>query len=235
QIPSSPPSVVNSTEQLISDESNKIKNETIDNDEEQQQQQQQPDPEQINASNNETEDLATMDLTAFCLAANREHNAETPLVNENENDNQSMIIKAEPSEDLNNNNNNKRDLNEMNNDAGGDLPLDLSCSKVKRSCEEDYRSSQHTQAAYPLLSSINRYDKFQELDSLATTAVLLNNIKQENIVPTNILNLANSNSTITSCNLSTSIKQELPTNNFKHVEQSIREKFQYSQPLPIPD
>ncbi|CAF4900787.1 unnamed protein product, partial [Rotaria magnacalcarata] len=74
QIPSSPPSVVNSTEQLISDESNKIKNETIDNDEEQQQQQQ-PDPEQINASNNETEDLATMDLTAFCLAANREHNA----------------------------------------------------------------------------------------------------------------------------------------------------------------
>ncbi|CAF4893213.1 unnamed protein product, partial [Rotaria magnacalcarata] len=76
----------------------------------------------------------------------------TPLVNENENDNQSMIIKAEPSEDLNNNNNNKRDLNEMNNDTGGDLPLDLSCSKVKRSCEEDYRSSQHTQAAYPLLS-----------------------------------------------------------------------------------
>ncbi|CAF4171071.1 unnamed protein product [Rotaria socialis] len=228
--------LINSTEQLISDESNKIKNDTIDNDEEQQQQEPEPEPEQINASNNETEDLATMDLTAFCLAANRENNAETPLANENENDNQSMITKAEPSEDLNNNdNNNKRDLDEMNNDDGDDLPLDLSCSKVKRSCEEDYWSSQHTQAAYPLLSSINRYDKFQELDNLATTAILLNNIKQEKIVPTNILNLTNSNSTITSCNLSTSIKQELPTNNFKHVEQSIREKFQYSQPLPIPD
>jgi hypothetical protein len=197
-----PPPSVNSTEQSIPIESNKMNS---DNEEEQQQQQQ----GQINSSNN----LATMDLSAFCIAVEKED--------------QSMIIKTEPSDELNNNNNNKRDLNDNNDD---NLPLDLSCSKSKRSCEEDYWTSQHTQAAYPLLSTINKFDQFQELNDLATTAILLNNIKQENLPSKNILDLTNTNQI-----LSTSIKQESSINNFKQIEQTIREKFQYPQPLPIPD
>jgi len=194
-----PPPSVNSTEQSIPIESNKMNS---DNEEEQQQQQ------QINSSNN----LATMDLSAFCMAVEKED--------------QSIIIKTEPSDELNNNNN-KRDLNDNNDD---NLPLDLSCSKSKRSCEEDYWTSQHTQAAYPLLSTINKFDQFQELNDLATTAILLNNIKQENLPSKNILDLTNTNQI-----LSTSIKQESSINNFKQIEQTIREKFQYPQPLPIPD
>ncbi|CAF3377823.1 unnamed protein product [Rotaria sp. Silwood1] len=213
--PPSPSLPVNSIEQVSLVDLNKIKSEIFDHDQEQQQ------SEQINSLNNIPEDLATMDLSAFCLAAKRNNNEE----------------KVEPSDDLNNNNN-KRNLNEINNNNNNDddnLPLDLSCSKSKRSCEEDYWTSQHTQAAYPLLSNVNKYDQFQELNNLATTAILLNNIKQENITSKNILNLTNTNQLITPCNLSTSTKQESSTNNFKQIEQSIREKFQYSQPLPIPD
>ncbi|CAF2391370.1 unnamed protein product [Rotaria sp. Silwood2] len=221
-----PPSVpVNSIEQVPLIESNQIKNEIIDNDEEQQQQQKQQQSEQINSANHISEDFATMDLSAFCLAAQRDNNED----------------KIEPSDDLNNNN--KRNLNEINdnnnnnnnNNDDDNLPLDLSCSKSKRSCEEDYWTSQHTQAAYPLLSNVNKYDQFQELNNLATTAILLNNIKHENITSKNILNLTNTNQIITPCNLSTSIKQESSTNNFKQIELTIREKFQYPQPLPIPD
>jgi hypothetical protein len=180
-----PPPSVNSTEQSIPIELNKINS---DNEEEQQ---------QINSSNN----FATMDLSAFCMNVEKED--------------QSIVIKNEPSDELNNNNT-KRDLDDDN------LPLDLSCSKSKRSCEEDYWKCQHTQAAYPLLSTRNKYDQFKELNDLATTAILLNTIKQENI-----LDLTNTNQ----------IKQESSssTTNFKQIEQTIREKFQYPQPLPIPD
>ncbi len=178
-----PPPSVNSTEPLITMETNKMNS---DNEEEPSVQQQ-----EINSSNN----LATMDLSAFCTTVEEE----------------SIGIKTEPSEELNNN---KRDLNEINDD---NLPLDLSCSKSKRSCDW---TSQHTQAAYPLLSTgNNKFDQFQELNDLATTAILLNNIKQENI-----LNLT-----------SPVIKQEPSINHYKQIEQMIREKFQYPQPLPIPD
>jgi hypothetical protein len=172
-----PPPSVNSTEQSIPIELNKLNS---DNEDEQQQQQQQ---QQINSSTN----FATMDLSAFCK------------------EDQSIDIKTEPSDELNN----KRDNDDDN------LPLDLSCSKSKRLCDEDYWKSQHSQAAYPLPSS-TKFDQFQELNNLATTAILLNNIKQENI-----LDLTNTN--------------QSSTNNFKQIEQTIRDKFQYPQPLPIPD
>jgi hypothetical protein len=198
-----PPPSINSTEQLTPIELNKIKTENSDNEEEQQ---------QINSSDN----LATMDLSAFCLAANRDNNED------NGKEEELVSIKTEPSEELVN----KRDVTEMNDD---NLPLDLSCSKPKRSCEDDYWALQHKQAAYPLPSTLNKFDQFKELNDLATTAILLNNIKQETIASKNILDLTNANQ------MMSSFKQESSTTNFKQIEQTIREKFQYSQPLPIPD
>jgi len=62
-----PPSSVNSIEQSTPIESNKIKNENSDNEEELQ---------QINTANNVTEDLATMDLSAFCMAAKRDNDVQ---------------------------------------------------------------------------------------------------------------------------------------------------------------
>ena len=61
------------------DTNNKIVSEQSDNEEEQQQQQ------QIKTSNNATEDLATMDLSAFCMAAQRDEEPvtaeEKPTIN----------------------------------------------------------------------------------------------------------------------------------------------------------
>ncbi|CAF2792120.1 unnamed protein product [Rotaria sp. Silwood2] len=232
QPPSSSSSTRNSTiEQSPMIELNKIKNENSDNEDEQQ---------QINTTNNITEDLATMDLSAFCMAAKRDNdvqqivivNEEKPITNGTSKD---VEIKHELSDELNP----KRIVNEFNDD---NLPLDLSCSKSKRTYQDDYWTSQHTQAVYPLTSSI---DQFQELNDLATTAMLINNIKQEQTntnLSKNILDLTNvnlqniiSNQYMSTFNLSTPIKQESSTTNFKQIEQSIREKFQYSQPLPIPD
>ena len=215
----SPPPSVKSNEQSILIESIKVKNENSDNEEEQQSQ-------SINPSNNVAEDLATMDLSAFCMGVKRDNDDIEELKPD-----ESMLIKTEPIDDLNNNNN-KRNLNEITDD---NLPLDLSCSKSKRSCQDDYWTTQHKQAAYPLPTTINKFDQFQELNDLATAAILLNNIKQENLTTKNILDLTNTNPMISTFNLSTSIKQESSTNNFKQIEQTIREKFQYPQPLPIPD
>lgn len=120
--------------------------------------------------------------------------------------------------------------------------MDLSCSKSKRSCQDDYWASQHTQAVYPLTSNL---DQFQELNDLATTAMLINSIKQEqtntnlskNILDLTNINLQNimSNQFMSPFNLSTPLKQDPSLANFKQIEQSIREKFQFSQPLPIPE
>jgi hypothetical protein len=119
-------------------------------------------------------------------------------------------IKPEPSDEISY----KLEITDEN------LPLDLSCSKSRRSCQDDYWTLQHTQAVYPLTTNL---DQFQELNDLATAAMLLNNIKQEQ---TNI-NLQNL--------MSTPMKQDPSMANFKQIEQSIREKFQYPQPLPMPD
>jgi hypothetical protein len=54
-----------------STEASKIKNENSDNEEEQQQ--------QINPTNNVTEDLATMDLSAFCMAAKRDNDEQRTI------------------------------------------------------------------------------------------------------------------------------------------------------------
>jgi hypothetical protein len=182
-------------------ELNKIKTENSDNEEER-------------SSNN----FATMDLSAFCMSANQDN--EIQKISSNGKEDELIDIKSEPIEEINN----KREINDDN------LPLDLSCSKPKRSCDDDYWSSQHKQAAYPLPSTLNKFDQFKELNDLATAAILLNNIKQENLIPKNILDLTHTNPM-----LSSSIKQESSTNNFKQIELSIREKFQFTQPLPIPD
>lgn len=147
--------------------------------------------------------LTTMDLSAFCTNAEDE----------------STTIKIEPSEEINNHTN-KRELLETIDD---DLPLDLSCSKPKRSCEEDYWTTQHTKSTSSAFPE-KKLDQFQELNDLATTAILLSDIKQENILG------------LTSAHFSSSsIKQEPSVNHYKQIEQSIREKFQYPQPLPIPE
>jgi len=117
-------------------------------------------------------------------------------------------MKSEPSDEINF----KSEITDDN------LPLDLSCSKSKRSYQDNDWKVQHTQAVYPLTTNL---DQFQELNDLATAAMLLNNIKQEQ---TNLTNL-----------ISSPIKQESSIANLKQIEQTIREKFQYPQPLAIPD
>ena len=164
---------------------------------------------------NAPEDLATMDLSAFCMAVNRDNN-DVPPVEEEQPQPQPITngVKTEPSEEVH-----ETKTEEV---ADDNLPLDLSCSKAKRSCQEDYwtAASQHPQTIYPLTKTL---DQFQELNDLATAAMLLNNIKQEQ-TNINIQNL-----------ITTPFKQEMPSVNFKEIEQSIREKYQYAQPLPIPD
>lgn len=95
---------------------------------------------------------------------------------------------------------------------------------------------------YPLTTNT---DQFQELNDLATTAMLLNNIKQEQLnlsTPQSLLDFTSpnfqnllSNQFMSSYNFSSPIKEEMSAVNFKQIEQSIREKSQYAQPLPIPD
>ncbi|UJR35819.1 hypothetical protein I4U23_028566 [Adineta vaga] len=234
--PTPPPSSAllgNSVEQSTPIDLDQIKTEQCDNDEEEQppppppppQQQQQ---QQESTSENVTEDFATMDLSSFCMAAKREDNED--VKNTNGIDDQTDVIKTEPIDEVDINN--KRTFNEIVDDS---LPLDLSCSKPKRSCEEDYWKFQHTQAAHLLPPTSNKYDQFQELNGLSNTSILFNNIKQENIIPTNILNLTNTNETINPYDFSASVKQESTNNAYKQIEQSIREKYQYTQPLPIPE
>ena len=187
--PTTPPPSTPSIEPSNPVENNKINHE---NDEESASTQ----PE-VHSANN----LATMDLSAFCTSVETEP----------------MTIKTEPSEESNHQTN-KRELNESNDD---DLPLDLSCAKVKRSCEEEYWTSQPTKSSCSF--SERKFDQFQELNDLATTAMFLNDIKQENILG------------LTSAHFTSSIKQEPSMDHYKQIERSIRQKFQYPEPLSIPE
>ncbi|CAF0844083.1 unnamed protein product [Adineta ricciae] len=222
---------VNPMEEATPNESSQIKAETIDNEEEEKPQSETP--------NNVSEDLATMDLSAFCMAVQRDNDdqaatieKEKPATNGTSNETE---IKTEPSDEQNG----EREITDIVDD---NLPLDLSCSKSKRSCQDDYWATQHKQAVYPLTTNT---DQFQELNDLATTAMLLNNIKQEQLnlsTPKNLLDFTSpnfqnllSNQFMSSYNFPSPIKEEISTVNFKQIEQSIREKSQYSQPLPIPD
>ncbi|UJR10202.1 hypothetical protein I4U23_014417 [Adineta vaga] len=231
---------VNAVEQSTPIESSIIKTETNDNDEEEKQQEQEQE-QQSETTTNVTEDLATMDLSAFCMAVQRDNDEQqepTVIIEEkfatNGTSNE-IEIKAEPSDEQNG----KREVTDT---ADDNLPLDLSCSKSKRSCQDDYWTNQHKQTIYPLTTNS---DQFQELNDLATTAMLLNNIKQEqsnhdtakNILDFTNTNLQNliSNQFMSSYNFSSPIKQETSNVDFKQIEQSIREKYQYPQPLPIPD
>lgn len=205
------------------------------------------------ASNSVTEDLATMDLSAFCMAAKRDQediNPEPmiPEVKTTTNgyemtsvecctdrsgfcfsrNGHDVEMKVEPSDDV--------DIKTEDEN----LPLDLSCAKPTKSSSDGHRSSSHAQAAYPLLSM---GDQFQELNDLATAAMLLNNIKQEpgssskNLLDFTHSNLQSilSNPMMASYNFASSLTHEATMANFKHIEQSIREKFQYAEPLPIPE
>ena len=142
-------------------------------------------------------------------------------------------MKTEPSDEVN-------IKTEIEPSTDENLPLDLSCTKPKKSNSDGHRSSVHAKASYPLLSM---GDQFQELNDLATAAMLLNNIKQEpggtskNLLDFTHNNLQNilSNPMMSSYSFASSFGQEVPMANFKHIEQSIREKFQYPEPLPIPE
>ena len=144
-------------------------------------------------------------------------------------------MKSEPSDELTL----KRDADESNDD---NVPLDLSCTKPKRSCPDNHWSSPHAYAVHPLTTA---GDQFQELNDLATAALLLNNIKQEQghmHSSTNLLDFTHSNlhsllsnSMMSPYNLASSLHQEASMANFKQIELTIREKFQYPQPMPIPD
>ncbi|CAF1608185.1 unnamed protein product [Adineta ricciae] len=213
-------SLENSVEQSTPADLNKVKAEQIDNEEEEQQQ---------NTSKNVTEDLSTMDLSAFCMATKQDDENYVKL--EDVKDEQADVIKSEQNDEIISNN--KRDLNDV---VDNGLPLDLSCSKPKRSCEDDYWATQHTQAAHLLPPAANKYDQFHELNgSLASTSMLFDNIKQENILSTNILNFTNANEIVSPYDFSASVKQESAMNAYKQIEQTIREKYQYPQPLPIPE
>ena len=90
-------------------------------------------------------------------------------------------------------------------------PLDLTCSKAKRTSSDDDRLKQHNQVARLLPAS---------MIDLTPTVSLLSNIKQENIL--NFSPIA-------------SLKEDPKVDQFKQIEQSIREKFQFPQAQPIPE
>jgi hypothetical protein len=145
----------------------------------------------------------------------------------------SVEMKDEPSDDI-------HVKHEIEDPTDENLPLDLSCSKTKRSSDDNHTENHHSQSAY---SSSAVGDQFQELNDLATAAILFNDIKQEpigrskNLLDFTSSNLQNilSNAMMPTFNLSTSIAQETSMVNFKEIELSIREKFQHAQPLPIPE
>ena len=106
-------------------------------------------------------------------------NADEQQTNQPTNDLTSSCIKTE------------KEQESIPNETDDNLPLDLSCSKSKRLCNNNYWSSK---------TNVN-----QKIDPFI-------DIKQENI-----LNISNSD------------------NQYRQIEQSIREQFQYAQPLPISD
>ena len=164
------------------------------------------------------EDLTTMDLSTLCMVTKDDHYDGT-TVTKNEQDIQSNKMNTNSSE--------KRNFSEINDD---NLPLDLSCSKSKRSCKENCWISEHTQDMHSSISNSDKLEQFRDLDYLTTTTISSNNSKKEKLISKDILDL-----TKLSSNFSMSMKQESSINDFTQIEQTIREKFQYSQPLPIPE
>ena len=155
------------------------------------------------------ETLSTMDLSAFCLTVKQE--------------NDEQIDEQKASEaDLDQVDDVKTELLDEN--KSDHLPLDLSCSKSKRLCHDEYWTSQHAEAATLLPTPANKVDQSYEQNGPATT-IPWNHMKPENILAKNTLDVKNTNS----------LKPDVSNNYSKQIEQTIREKFQYPQPLPIPD
>ena len=169
------------------------------------------------------DDRATMDLSAFCLPAKEE--AEEPMVT-NTHDEEPIVTMAHDEEPVNVTTE-PNDEPPVNGIANENLPLDLSCSTSKRVCDDDYWASQRTQAAYPLPRTSAKFDRSDELNA---SAVLLNNVKQERMESKGAHDMKHSHRSGT-----TSVEHESSVNNFKQIEHTIRERFQYAQPLPIPD
>ena len=159
------------------------------------------------------ETLCTMDLSAFCSTVKREDDDQKATLNDSD---PATDVKTEPLEE----DTTPLDSNENSSDH---LPLDLSCSKSKRSCHDDYWTLQHVEVARLLPTPANKLDPSYEKKDLATS--MWNHMKQENIVQRNILDPTHSNSS----------KPDASNYQLKQIEQTIREKFQYPQPLPIPD
>jgi hypothetical protein len=172
----------------------------------------------LNACNPNSDDLVTMDLSSFCLAVKRD--------DDNNNEQLTSDYRVESCSNIKIENNDQSNMISHDNENNHDnMPLDLTCSKLKRSCQEDYWTQQAT-SSVPLMPMIlPKIEPFHELNDLATAAMALQNIKQENIIAKNILDLTNAKS----------IKQESSQQQFKQIEQTIRERFQYAQPLPIPE
>jgi len=162
------------------------------------------------------EDLATMDLSAFCMAVQRDQEEKTSNGTSTSHD---VEMKSEPSE-----------IEQVTDE---NLPLDLSCAKPKRSSSEEEKQS--SQIFQPKTE-----EKLHELNA----SILFNNVKQETkFVSKNLLDFTPSyfqnlltNPILASLNLPPTITpQEFPMINFKEIDENAREKFQYADPIPIPD
>lgn len=153
------------------------------------------------------DDPATMDLSSFCVTN------ETHVESEMNQEEKSVVAVDDPIKVE------VKDETELMNIADENQPLDLTCSKSKRRASNDDQPVQRSQVACLLPASI--HDNGERMELTATVS-LLSNIKQENI-----LNLTASTST--------SIKEDPSINQFQQIEQTIRERFQYPQPQPIPE
>ncbi|CAF0727334.1 unnamed protein product [Didymodactylos carnosus] len=272
----------------------------------------------LNDNDTNSDELATMDLTAFCMAVKRESAAAVAAATEHQQQQEITVkskiedemIKEEQQEDENNNEmdegqigynknsnqssvittnkivtniksesslldhsttdllyRNKQDLQDPVTNCGDDsiqndqtnsfhikkrssndsydnndnnAPLDLSCSKPKRQCKNDYWLNDSDKEL-----AINNSHKFQELNSLATAALLLNNLKQEqsntvvDLSNSNLHNILSSQMILNSFS-PTSVSpvkndSSSSTTNFKQIETMVRDQIQYPNPLPIPD
>ncbi|CAF0760101.1 unnamed protein product [Didymodactylos carnosus] len=143
----------------------------------------------------------------------------------------------------NDQNNSSQLKKRLSNDSyDNNAPLDLSCSKPKRQCKNEYWINDNIK---PM--TLSSFDQFQELNGLATAALLFNNFKQEQ--PNTVMDLSNSNlhnilssQMILNSFSPTSIPPTTPMKNdsyssvnFKHIETMVRDQIQYPNPLPIPD
>ena len=129
----------------------------------------------------------------------------------------------------------KRELDEA---VDENLPLDLSCSKSKRTCTVEQRPLLPMPTKTEPSSTIIDTDQYHELNDLATAAMLINNMKHEPAgLSKNLLDFTSTNlhSLLSTALIPPSMTQESSLANLKQIERSIREKFQHPEAIPIPE